>query len=148
MHGPTRTSTATNGTLSSTLSRANQKTIPTHIPKPQTYKSHLVSSNLVSGITSHSTNHSFFTPPGKESEQHHNDLKTCQVRSGGETAIEIVKEKLGLGLSIVGGSDTPLVSLLLIFRLFMAFNEFFRLNRTQLLFMRYILTARQHSTDA
>ncbi|CAG2122893.1 unnamed protein product, partial [Medioppia subpectinata] len=38
----------------------------------------------------------------------HSDLKTCQVRGGKETTIEIVKEKLGLGLSIVGGSDTPL----------------------------------------
>lgn len=30
------------------------------------------------------------------------------IRPGRETAIEIAKEKLGLGLSIVGGSDTPL----------------------------------------
>ena len=108
MHGPIRTSTATNGSLS----RANQKTIPAHIPKPQTYKSHLVSSNLVSGITS-STNHSFFTPGKEPLDQHHNDLKTCEVRGGHETTIEIVKEKLGLGLSIVGGSDTPLVCILL-----------------------------------
>lgn len=37
------------------------------------------------------------------------DFKTCQVKTGEETTIEIVREKLGLGLSIVGGSDTPLV---------------------------------------
>ncbi|CAN8004334.1 unnamed protein product, partial [Ixodes hexagonus] len=30
------------------------------------------------------------------------------IKPGRETAIEIAKEKLGLGLSIVGGSDTPL----------------------------------------
>ncbi|CAG2102660.1 unnamed protein product, partial [Medioppia subpectinata] len=41
----------------------------------------------------------------------HSDLKTCQVRGGKETTIEIVKEKLGLGLSIVGGSDTPLTTI-------------------------------------
>ena len=37
------------------------------------------------------------------------DFKNCQVRTGEETTIEIVREKLGLGLSIVGGSDTHLV---------------------------------------
>ena len=35
----------------------------------------------------------------------------AEIKSGKETTIEIVKEKMGLGLSIVGGSDTLLVSL-------------------------------------
>ena len=104
MHGPIRTSTATNGSLS----RANQKTIPAHVPKPQSYKSHLVSSNLVSGVIG-SAKHSFLTSGKEPLDQHNSDLKTCQVSGGHETNIEIVKEKLGLGLSIVGGSDTPLV---------------------------------------
>lgn len=38
------------------------------------------------------------------------DPKKCEVRAGKETTLEITKEKMGLGLSIVGGSDTPLVS--------------------------------------
>lgn len=38
------------------------------------------------------------------------DFKTCTVKMGEVTTIEIVREKLGLGLSIVGGADTPLVS--------------------------------------
>ncbi|OTF74461.1 multiple pdz domain protein, partial [Euroglyphus maynei] len=40
--------------------------------------------------------------------QSSNDYKTCPVRLGEMTIIEIQREKIGLGLSIVGGSDTPL----------------------------------------
>ncbi|XP_071039505.1 multiple PDZ domain protein isoform X3 [Parasteatoda tepidariorum] len=36
------------------------------------------------------------------------DPKKCDIKPGRETTIEITKEKIGLGLSIVGGSDTPL----------------------------------------
>ncbi|GIY75384.1 multiple PDZ domain protein [Caerostris extrusa] len=36
------------------------------------------------------------------------DPKKCDIRAGRETTVEITKEKIGLGLSIVGGSDTPL----------------------------------------
>ncbi|KAI1306510.1 Multiple PDZ domain protein [Halotydeus destructor] len=36
------------------------------------------------------------------------DLKTCPIMVGKETTIEVSKEKLGLGISIVGGIDTPL----------------------------------------
>lgn len=35
------------------------------------------------------------------------DYKTCPVRVGEETIIEIVRDKIGLGLSIAGGSDKP-----------------------------------------
>lgn len=37
------------------------------------------------------------------------DPATCEVKPGKETTIEVNKDKLGLGLSIVGGSDTLLV---------------------------------------
>src|SRR6218665_2459261 len=37
------------------------------------------------------------------------DLATCDIIPGRETTIEITKEKSGLGLSIVGGTDTLLV---------------------------------------
>lgn len=37
------------------------------------------------------------------------DPTTCEVKPGKETTIEVNKDKLGLGLSIVGGSDTLLV---------------------------------------
>ncbi|XP_015791818.1 multiple PDZ domain protein isoform X2 [Tetranychus urticae] len=36
------------------------------------------------------------------------DPKTCEIIPGRETIVEIAKKKMGLGLSIVGGSDTPL----------------------------------------
>ncbi|XP_022238826.1 uncharacterized protein LOC106457273 isoform X3 [Limulus polyphemus] len=39
--------------------------------------------------------------------------RTCEISPGREVTIEIVKEKLGLGLSIVGGSDTPLRTVLI-----------------------------------
>ncbi len=39
------------------------------------------------------------------------DPATCEVKPGKETTIEVNKDKLGLGLSIVGGSDTLLVTL-------------------------------------
>ncbi|CAG2175918.1 unnamed protein product [Oppiella nova] len=87
LHGPIRTSTATNGSLS----RANQKTIPA-LPTPVTHKTHLVSSNL----DSYGANtQSFFTHLKEASDPQHSDLKTCQVKGGRETTIEIVKEKLG-----------------------------------------------------
>jgi len=109
MHAQVRTSTASASTAANgSLSRATQKTIPA-LPTPLTHKTHLVSSNLDSGNTT-STAHSFFTHGKETSDQQHGDFKTCQVKSGHETTLEIVKEKLGLGLSIVGGSDTPLVS--------------------------------------
>ena len=41
------------------------------------------------------------------------DPATCEVKPGKETTIEVNKDKLGLGLSIVGGSDTLLVRPLL-----------------------------------
>lgn len=37
------------------------------------------------------------------------DPTVCEVKPGKETTIEVNKDKLGLGLSIVGGSDTLLV---------------------------------------
>ncbi|XP_042879468.1 multiple PDZ domain protein-like isoform X11 [Penaeus japonicus] len=45
-------------------------------------------------------------PPPAESTIE--DPATAEIRPGRETTIEIVKEKMGLGLSIVGGSDTLL----------------------------------------
>ncbi|KFM72625.1 Multiple PDZ domain protein, partial [Stegodyphus mimosarum] len=36
------------------------------------------------------------------------DPKKCDIKPGRETLIEITKDRIGLGLSIVGGSDTPL----------------------------------------
>ncbi|XP_065558725.1 multiple PDZ domain protein-like isoform X2 [Artemia franciscana] len=41
------------------------------------------------------------------------DPATCEIKPGAETTIEINKDKLGLGLSIVGGSDTLLGSILI-----------------------------------
>ncbi|GAB6026518.1 hypothetical protein CHUAL_012941 [Chamberlinius hualienensis] len=41
------------------------------------------------------------------------DPATCEIKPGQETTIEISKEKMGLGLSIVGGSDTLLGSIII-----------------------------------
>jgi len=41
------------------------------------------------------------------------DPATCEVKPGKETTIEVNKDKLGLGLSIVGGSDTLLGAILI-----------------------------------
>ena len=38
------------------------------------------------------------------------DLKSCPIPSGRETLIEVAKKSLGLGLNVIGGADTPLVS--------------------------------------
>nr|CAD7456354.1 unnamed protein product [Timema tahoe] len=52
------------------------------------------------------------TPSGKlhpsTPEEPPVDPTTCEIVVGKETTIEINKDKMGLGLSIVGGSDTPL----------------------------------------
>lgn len=37
------------------------------------------------------------------------DLKSCAIIPGRETLIEITKKSIGLGLSVIGGADTPLV---------------------------------------
>ena len=47
----------------------------------------------------------------KSAEEPPKDPSACEVQPGKETVIEINKDKLGLGLSIVGGSDTLLVTL-------------------------------------
>ncbi|XP_055924762.1 inaD-like protein isoform X2 [Argiope bruennichi] len=44
----------------------------------------------------------------QEEDEQQPDPKKCEIKPGKETTIEITKEKIGLGLSIVGGSDTPL----------------------------------------
>jgi hypothetical protein len=44
------------------------------------------------------------------SEEPPSDPTKCEVTPGKETTVEINKDKMGLGLSIVGGSDTLLVS--------------------------------------
>ncbi|XP_050740153.1 multiple PDZ domain protein-like isoform X3 [Eriocheir sinensis] len=53
---------------------------------------------------------------GKEKEKEKEkpqDPATAEIRPGKETTIEIVKEKMGLGLSIVGGSDTLLGAIII-----------------------------------
>ncbi|XP_063871691.1 multiple PDZ domain protein-like isoform X16 [Scylla paramamosain] len=51
-------------------------------------------------------------PPTEEKEKPQ-DPATAEIRPGKETTIEIVKEKMGLGLSIVGGSDTLLGAIII-----------------------------------
>jgi len=49
----------------------------------------------------------------KSAEEPPKDPSACEVQPGKETVIEINKDKLGLGLSIVGGSDTLLGAILI-----------------------------------
>lgn len=53
-------------------------------------------------------------PPRQASPVPVENLATCEIIPGRETTIEITKEKSGLGLSIVGGTDTLLARLPLI----------------------------------
>lgn len=81
------------------------KPSPNHVPAPEP------------SLPAESTNGSEFDSPlpaedGETPSLPLLDPKKCEVRAGKETTLEITKEKMGLGLSIVGGSDTPLVSLL------------------------------------
>lgn len=50
------------------------------------------------------------TPAEEAGEEESTDPKTCPIIPGRETTIEIEKGRTGLGLSIVGGADTLLVS--------------------------------------
>lgn len=49
-------------------------------------------------------------PADEAGEEESADPKTCPIIPGRETTIEIEKGRTGLGLSIVGGADTLLVS--------------------------------------
>ncbi|RWS31496.1 multiple PDZ domain protein-like protein, partial [Leptotrombidium deliense] len=109
MHVPAKNSSA-NGSLSQ---KAVQKST---VPTASNTASATTSTFNLSKARNFSTNaengnygeiHSFFNH-GKESSEPAYDPKTCEIRTGKETVIEITKEKMGLGLSIVGGVDTPL----------------------------------------
>lgn len=51
------------------------------------------------------------------------DLSSCPIVPGRETTIEIAKEKSGLGLSIVGGSDTLLVRFCMLISVLVCMRE-------------------------
>ncbi|KAK4298476.1 hypothetical protein Pmani_029175 [Petrolisthes manimaculis] len=72
--------------------------------------SSLASTTSSSASTSPSLN--TVSPTEKEKEKPQ-DPATAEIRPGKETTIEIVKEKMGLGLSIVGGSDTLLGAIII-----------------------------------
>ncbi|RWS15874.1 patj-like protein [Dinothrombium tinctorium] len=107
MHAPPKNSSA-NGSLSQAVQKS---TIPTasntasdtsstlNLSKARSFSANTENGNIVEI-------HSFFNH-GKESAESI-DPKTCEIKPGKETVIEITKEKMGLGLSIVGGIDTPL----------------------------------------
>lgn len=50
---------------------------------------------------------------GSATDEPPSDPATCEIKPGRETTIEINKDKMGLGLSIVGGSDTLLGSIII-----------------------------------
>lgn len=114
MHVPMWTSSAS--AANGSLSRAAQRTVPTSSSVTssniQNYKARSLASNLDCGNTGSSI-HSFFT--GGKSELSADpsftlsDARTGDIKMGQDTFIEFVKENRGLGLSIIGGSDTPLV---------------------------------------
>lgn len=91
---------------------AHSRTIPkgliSSVSLTTSSKSTLFKSKPLTKLDSQSI-HSFLNHGKDLSETSTIDLKTCEITPGQETLIEIRKEKMGLGLSIVGGSDTPLV---------------------------------------
>lgn len=69
-----------------------------------------LSSHGLASITSTTSSISTASSPSSlvATDEPKQDPATAEIRPGRETTIEIVKEKMGLGLSIVGGSDTLL----------------------------------------
>ena len=62
--------------------------------------------------SSHKVLPTIIIPPVQESQPAQvEDPATCTIHPGRETIIEIQKGKTGLGLSIIGGADTLLVSI-------------------------------------
>lgn len=67
-------------------------------------------SNTKSDMAHYQSTHSFSDHGKEQSDDSGENPKTCEIKPGRVTLIEISKKKMGLGLSVVGGSDTPLVS--------------------------------------
>ncbi|XP_063596467.1 multiple PDZ domain protein-like isoform X3 [Penaeus indicus] len=74
-----------------------------------------LSSHGLASITSTTSSISTASSPSSlvTAEEPKQDPATAEIRPGRETTIEIVKEKMGLGLSIVGGSDTLLGAIII-----------------------------------
>lgn len=72
--------------------------------------SHGLTSLTSTSSTTSTTSSPSSIPPTDDPPQ---DPATAEIRPGRETTIEIVKEKMGLGLSIVGGSDTLLGAIII-----------------------------------
>ncbi|KAG7154404.1 multiple PDZ domain protein-like isoform X2 [Homarus americanus] len=72
--------------------------------------SHGLSSITSTASSTSTTSSPSSLPPTDEKPQ---DPATAEILPGKETTIEIVKEKMGLGLSIVGGSDTLLGAIII-----------------------------------
>ncbi|XP_069993996.1 multiple PDZ domain protein isoform X5 [Penaeus vannamei] len=74
-----------------------------------------LSSHGLASITSTTSSISTASSPSSlvATDEPKQDPATAEIRPGRETTIEIVKEKMGLGLSIVGGSDTLLGAIII-----------------------------------
>lgn len=83
---------------------------PSIIPKPLSAVPSPLNNNTVVSVAKSENTNSNDTVSFQEDNEPHLDPKKCDIKPGKETTIEITKERIGLGLSIVGGSDTPLVS--------------------------------------
>lgn len=87
---------------------------PSIIPKSvNAVPSTPVNNNTVISVAKTENTNSNDTVSFQEEIEPQLDPKKCEIKPGKETTIEITKERMGLGLSIVGGSDTPLVNMLL-----------------------------------
>lgn len=101
--------------LSGKLNNNNISHLPTTnsitssiIPKPVNAVSSPINNNTVVSVAKSENTNSNDTVSFQEENEPHLDPKKCDIKPGKETTIEITKERIGLGLSIVGGSDTPL----------------------------------------
>lgn len=83
---------------------------PTRLAQMDRLPSHAQTSITSTTLSTSSTSSPSSLPSTEEKPQ---DPATAEIRPGKETTIEIVKEKMGLGLSIVGGSDTLLGAIII-----------------------------------
>ncbi|XP_074598985.1 multiple PDZ domain protein-like isoform X2 [Brevipalpus obovatus] len=103
-----------------THSTAQIKPISAHTSSSSTLRSISPSSSTSDKVSFYATpaapldvahyysTHSFSDHGKEQSDERQENPKTCQIECGRDTIIEIDKKKIGLGLSVVGGSDTPL----------------------------------------
>ncbi|CAG7833479.1 unnamed protein product, partial [Allacma fusca] len=119
--GSPASTSPTSPTLSGQMTPSSATSVSTtvHVPissstvKPPTPSPKLTTTSSPLSISPSSSTSKMALYLKNRSEEPPADPATCQINPGKETTIEINKDKMGLGLSIVGGSDTLLGSIII-----------------------------------